>query len=380
MVRENVIFEVTKDHLQSGLRGIPVGFCSTSYVDETKGLFYAGRPIFEVITWKPAGVIYLLMHGEEADPKTLLAFEKELSQRSKISSVFHERIKTFPKDMDPLILFAQALLNISNEEKTNNIKEDCINLIAKAPTIAAAIINHIEDTDMPNVDMEKDYMHRFANLLDINCEKIIDLFNVINILHFDHGGGVADAFVGKIVSSCKTDIFSSIAAAIIAFSGAINGKASAYSLQFLRSLSDSSDNLSQEMLSVAINEKLKNKEKIYGFGYPDLKTEDSRATLLYNYARKHFPNHPLIKTALLLRYEARKLFVEKKIDVFANVDAISGAVFLAAGYEKEKYYPLICSIARSVGIAIQIYHEKSSPFNEKDMKLFHPYYFYRSRG
>jgi len=380
MVRENVIFEVTKDHLQTGLRGVPVGFCSTSYVDAKKGLFYAGRPIFEVITWKPVEVIYLLMHGEDADPKTLEDFEKDLAMRSEISKDLLDRISSFPKDLDPLVLFAQALLNISDEEKTNNYKEDCLNLIAKAPTIAAAIINHLEGTAMPKVDLEKHYMQRFAHLIGIECEKIIDLFNVVNILHFDHGGGVADAFVGKVVSSCKTDIFNSVAASMIAFNGMINGKASLHCLKFLRSLVNNSDDLTAETIASEVRQKFENKEKIFGFGYPDLKAEDTRATLLYNYARKHYPEHPLVKAALLFRYEARKIFAEKKKDIFANVDAISGAVFSAAGYEKERFYPLICGLARAVGIAVQIYHEKSLSFDEKDMKLIHPYYFYRSRG
>lgn len=38
-----VLFEITEDHLETGLRGVPVGYCPTSFVDPIKGLFYRGR-------------------------------------------------------------------------------------------------------------------------------------------------------------------------------------------------------------------------------------------------------------------------------------------------------------------------------------------------
>ena len=55
-----VIFEVTKDHLETGMRGYPVGYCQTSTVDPVKGLFYSGIPIPQLIDWTPEKVIFLL--------------------------------------------------------------------------------------------------------------------------------------------------------------------------------------------------------------------------------------------------------------------------------------------------------------------------------
>ena len=41
---KEVLFEVTKDHLDTGLRGIPVGTCRTSFVDPKKGVHIAATP------------------------------------------------------------------------------------------------------------------------------------------------------------------------------------------------------------------------------------------------------------------------------------------------------------------------------------------------
>lgn len=66
---EEVLFEITKDKLETGMRGFPVGYCTTSYVDPQKGLFYIDEPIPELAYWDPIQVIYLLYYGKEGSPR-----------------------------------------------------------------------------------------------------------------------------------------------------------------------------------------------------------------------------------------------------------------------------------------------------------------------
>ena len=44
----DVLFGVTSKHLNTGLRGFPVGTVRTSFVDPYKGLHYVGHPISEL--------------------------------------------------------------------------------------------------------------------------------------------------------------------------------------------------------------------------------------------------------------------------------------------------------------------------------------------
>ena len=39
------LFEINESHLDTGLRGVPVGTCKTSFVSSTKGVHYVGYPI-----------------------------------------------------------------------------------------------------------------------------------------------------------------------------------------------------------------------------------------------------------------------------------------------------------------------------------------------
>src|SRR5713226_3732231 len=92
-----VLFEITKDQLETGLRGVPVGYCTTSTVDPMKGLFYAGRPVTELSTWRPEEVIYLLMFGK-------------MSKRSKLKPETIQAIEKLPRQGHPMKLFSSALL------------------------------------------------------------------------------------------------------------------------------------------------------------------------------------------------------------------------------------------------------------------------------
>ena len=42
MADSDVLFEITSAHLNTGLRGIPVGTCRTSRVDPQEGVSYVG--------------------------------------------------------------------------------------------------------------------------------------------------------------------------------------------------------------------------------------------------------------------------------------------------------------------------------------------------
>ena len=57
---DDSIFNVTEAHLDTGLRGIPVGTCQTSYVDPLEGVHYVGYPVADLVDLEEEDVIYLL--------------------------------------------------------------------------------------------------------------------------------------------------------------------------------------------------------------------------------------------------------------------------------------------------------------------------------
>ena len=102
-----VLFEVTNDSLETGLRGYPVGYCTTSTVDPIKGLFYAGHPLSEMSHWEPEQVIYLLFHGKEGSAAEVQGFSSALRSRSACSPELIRYIRQLPRESHPMKLFRQ---------------------------------------------------------------------------------------------------------------------------------------------------------------------------------------------------------------------------------------------------------------------------------
>src|SRR3990167_4703837 len=96
-MKEGVLFEFTRENLDMGLRGVPVGYCTTSHVDPHKGLFYVGRSITEVSYWDPIEVIYLLYYGHVGNKEQVLKFRAELHHRAACKPALLSQIASLPR-------------------------------------------------------------------------------------------------------------------------------------------------------------------------------------------------------------------------------------------------------------------------------------------
>lgn len=378
-----VLFEITKDNLETGLRGYPVGYCTTSTVDPMKGLFYAGRPVSEIDHWEPEQVIYLLYYGKEGSPDQIAKFSDELKRRAHCSAQLIQQIEQLPRKGHPMKLFAAALLLAGVFEGKDSYSEDALNLIAKVPQIAAAVINHHAGWGPSKASKpELGYMENFTQMLNVSggdSQKLLKAFKVFNKLHYDHGGGNLSAFVGKAVASGLEDMYGSIASAMCALAGPRHGKANQDCLTFVQRLSEElGDQISTESVEKIIRGKLAKNELVFGFGHAVLRVEDPRATLLYQILEKEYPHHPLVKIALMLREAGTKVLKEnpKISNPYPNVDAASGIMLTAAGFPYPEYYTVLFGLARTVGISRQIVYEREEAREGKGTPIVRPKYFF----
>src|SRR6185437_14129981 len=98
-------------------------------------------------------------------------------------------IGALPLKGHPMKLFSAALLILGMLEKTGDYKEDCLNIIAKAPHLAATVINyHAGWGETPPPSKDLGYMENFAHMLrvpDGDVSRLIPAFKLFNILHYD---------------------------------------------------------------------------------------------------------------------------------------------------------------------------------------------------
>lgn len=98
--------------------------------------------------------------------------------------------------------------------------------------------------------------------------------------------------------------------------------------------------------------------------------------------QKHYPGHPLVKIALLLREAGPNVLKEmpKVSSPYPNVDAVSGTMLTAAGFPYPEYYTVLFGLSRSVGIAIQIVYERLQARSGKGLPIVRPKYLYKERS
>lgn len=380
---EEVLFQITKDQLETGLRGFPIGYCPTSTVDPTKGLFYIGRPVTELATWRPEEVIYLLMFGKQGSRQEVDHFFADMNKRSKLKPETVQAIEKLPKQGHPMKQLSAALLILGMLEKTDDYHEDCLNLIAKMPHLAALVINHHAGwgkTPEPRSDLG--YMENFAAMVRVphaNHEKLTEAFRLFNIVHYDHGGGNLSTFVGKAVASGLEDMYGSMAAAMCALEGPRHGRANQDCLEFLREVvNEVGENATAPQIDKLIRDRLATNKLVFGFGHAVLRVEDPRAQVVYDYLKKHYSSHPLVRIALLLRSEGTKILSEnpKISDPHPNIDAISGTLLVVAGFDYPEYFTVLFGLSRTVGIARQIVYERLEARGGKGTPIVRPKYLY----
>jgi citrate synthase len=385
-MREGVLFEITRDSLETGMRGYPVGYCVTSFVDPIKGLTYVGRPIAELAHREPMELIYLLYYGELGSLEQVAHFQKELNRRSACKAETIRAIEALPKVGHAMDLFAAALLIVGMYEGTGDYREDCLNVIAKLPQIAACVINtHANWGETPPPKPELGYIENFVHMLrspGAKTPELIHVMKLFNAIHYDHDGGNLSAFVGKAVASGLEHMYGSLAGAMTALAGPRHGRANQDCLEFVQSvLNDVGEGARPSDVEKLIRKKLDNNELVFGFGHAVLRVEDARATVCYQYCQKHFPHHPLIKIALLLRSEGSKVLKEnlKISNPYPNIDAITGSMLTAAGFPYPEYYTVLFGLSRCVGIAIQIVYERLEARGGKGTPIVRPLYLFKSR-
>ena len=381
-----ILMQITTDNLETGMRGYPVGYCTTSSVDPVKGLFYVGRPVSELANQSAEQVIYLLYNGKEGDRNELRHFIADLNNRSNCSKELIDTIQSLPIESNPMKLFCAALLILGMLQGKNDYREDSLDVIAKIPQLAALVINHHAGWGGPlPSDPNLGYIENFVHMLNVpkaDPSKLIEVFRLFSILHFDHGGGNLSTFVGKAIASGLEDLYGSLTGAMTALAGPRHGKANQDSLAFVEAVLDElGENATSSDVETLIRRRLDNGELLFGFGHAVLRVEDPRATIFYDVASKSYPQHPLVKIALLLRQEAPKVLKQnpKISNPYPNIDAISGTLLTAAGFPYPQYYTVLFGMARIVGISRQIRYERLEARDGKGTPIVRPKYLYKER-
>ena len=384
---EDTLYTITEADLDSGLRGVPVGTCRTSYVDPIEGVHYVGYPVGDLANLEEEDVIYLLMHkrlptGEESD-----AFRAELALRAEEIPTGALRVleSLTPGSGHPMDWLAIGIMALgaadTNTRSPGSSRADVMNLIARMPELMARLflLRGGKPEELKPRKPELGLVENFVHMLGVEgdeAKRMERMLRFFFILHMDHGGGNLSTFSGKAVASGRASVYASIASAMNALSGPLHGRANQACLEFVQRIGTSDP----DEIEAFVRSELAARRPIYGFGHGVLRAEDPRARLLIELGEEICPDDENFRTVTALREVVPPILKEipKISNPYPNVDLASGTLLHSVGFRKPDYYTTFFGWARVAGICVQILDERSAR-EGRGTPIYRPKYIARNQ-
>ena len=365
MTDEEELFTIKTNHLDSGMRGMPVGTCQTSYVDPLEGVHYVGYPVGDLANLEEEDVVFLLLHKHLPTPEESEAFRAELTHRAEEmpTGALSVLESLTPGSGHPMDWLSIGIMALGAAETTGDVKIDSMNLIARMPELMARIflLRGGKKEEIRPRKPELGLVENFVHMLGVNGEKAKKMERVLKfffILHMDHGGGNLSTFSGKAVASGRASVYASLSSAMNALSGPLHGRANQSCLEFIQRIG-TSDHAKIEKF---VRAELAARRPIYGFGHGVLRAEDPRARLLIELGSEVCPEDSNFKIAKSLREVVPNILKEipKISNPYPNVDLASGSLLHSVGFRKPDYYTTFFGWSRVAGICAQIMDERNA--------------------
>ncbi|HET6527315.1 MAG TPA: citrate synthase [Balneolaceae bacterium] len=326
-------------HINKGLEGIVAFTTTKSFIDGEKGeLIYAGYNIdtlAENATFEE--VCFLLWQNRLPNKSELNELNKQLQGERALPDPVLNYIKTTTKTAKPMSVLRTAVSMLSDfhEVKTDKSEEFRINkaisIAAKIPTIIAAYDRSRNGKNIVSPLNEKSTAFNFLYMLNDEepgeqAEKTMDLCLV---LHAEHGMN-ASTFTCRSICSTESDMYSAVTGAIGSLKGPLHGGANQAVMNMLLDIEEQNADPVEY-----VKNRLKNKEKVMGFGHRVYKTMDPRARILRGMSEKLSE-----ETGHEYLYEWSEAILktmkdEKGID--PNVDFFSATVYYSMGIKPDLY-------------------------------------------
>lgn len=382
------VYKVKKGLRNENGTGVLVGLTKVSEVDgynvengvkiPKKGrLFYRDIELMEVarLSGDKYGyekTCFLLLFGHYPDEEEAKAFCDMLSDEYNLPVGFLENIilphpsKSLMNHITRSVLSLYSFVENPDDISGLEFIKKGISLIAKMPAIISYCLQaktHYLDHDSLHIHFPEKKYSFAENILYLarNDGKFTELeartLDTCLIVHADHGGGNNSAFVGTIVSSTLTDIYSMIAASLASLKGPRHGGASMAAKNMMNAvvkdygLNPSDEQIEEVITKIISKDYFDNSGLIYGIGHAVYTLSDPRCELLRKTAGELAAVKAPEKFSLYTRFEraaVRRLAEKTGKAACANVDFYSGFIYEMLGIPEELYIPIFAA-ARLVG-------------------------------
>ncbi|HSM60669.1 MAG TPA: citrate (Si)-synthase [Longimicrobiales bacterium] len=367
-----VISQVTVKQAFGGMRGVKGLVCDTSLVDPEKGLIIRGIPIAELADRTAEEIFFLLVVGELPTAEELKTLKQNLFARSEVPDYVWNVLHDMPPTAHPMDMLITAITiledesvfrkrydaGMKKEEYWEAALEDSLNLLAKLPALAAGVYRiRYKKGELILPDPGLDWSQNYAHMLGIDAPDFHELIRLYMVLHSDHEGGNVSAFAAHVVASALSDPYYALAAGLSGLAGPLHGLANQECLKFVLGVMDRFGGApTPEQMEAYTWEVLRSGRVVPGYGHAVLRATDPRFTAFHAFGKERFPNDSVFKTVDVGFQVIPKVLQEhgKATNPWPNVDAGSGALLYHFGIEEMRYYTVLFSVSRAMGIFAQL--------------------------
>ena len=340
-----------------GLAGLIAGDTAISKVDvSTSSLWYRGYDINELCEKTSfLEVAYLLLHNDLPNIAQLKSFEEFEKENRDIPDILYDLFKSAPKYGHPMDLLNQSvsILGTVDEKNilgTNSQEENLIKsmlLISKMPTVVANSYRLSQGLKAVKPDKNLSYSENFLSMIlgkEVKDSLSVKTFDTSMILYAEHGYN-ASTFSARVTAATLSDLYSAVSTAIGTLKGPLHGGANEQVMYMLKEIG-SADRAEKITL-----EKIRNKEKIMGFGHRLYRTGDSRTGVM-----KRLGKELATKLDVSIWHDIsdimEKTMIEEK-DIYPNLDFPAASAYYLLGIPIELYTPIFAA-SRVTGWAAHI--------------------------
>lgn len=357
-----------------GMRGVRAMVCDTSEVPPDKGLLIRDIPVGELIEKYPEEIFYLLCTDELPGKEDLADLQKEFSDRCEVPNYVWKVLEAMPKDSHPMCMFDTAILVMEKEslfrqrydegmkktEYWEPMLEDCLNLLAKLPNIAAGVYRmRFKKGKRVAPKKDLDWGANYAYMLGIddpdgNFARMMRLYLV---LHSDHEGGNVSAHTSHCVASALSDAYYAVSAGLNGLAGPLHGLANQECLKWVLMVHEKFGGVPEdEQLKKFAWDTLNSGKVIPGYGHAVLRVTDPRYDAFRAFGLKYLADDPVFKIVDQIFRIVPDVLKEqgKAKDPWPNVDAGSGALLYHYGMKELSYYTVLFSVSRAMGMCSQM--------------------------
>ena len=348
------------DDIKKGLLGIVVDETEVSKVmPEINSLTYRGYAAQDLCEYcRFEEVAYLILNKDLPNSIQLKQFEKEEKNNRELSKNLYEIIKHMPKKSHPMDVARTAVSVMGLEDKeTSDSSPDAnmrkaLRIFAKTPTALAAFyrIRKGQKIIKPKKDLSfaEDFFYMCFG--KVPQKEIVKAFDVSLILYAEHSFNVS-TFTARTITSSLSDIHGAITGAIASLKGPLHGGANEEVMHMMNKIKKPENALKW------INNALKNKEVVMGFGHRVYKSGDSRVPTM----RKYFGKVAKLKKDKKFEkiYDIVERVMIKKKNIHPNVDYPTGPTYHLMGFETDFFTPIFV-ISRITGWSAHIMEQHAA--------------------